>query len=316
MAGIKYFVFFDFEMLCSDKGMPYEKMEAIRLGAVKYDLETKKIDFFDQFIKPKNSDPLSEFCKTLTGIQDEQLANAHDFKSVFEDFVEWIGGVKKARYFSWSTSDLSRLKFDSIYHEIPPRTIRKIENNYIDFQATFKKRVAKRNVSVEDALSLYSLPFIGEAHNPMYDAYNTLRIYLAFLNQPIESDIIMLKQFIFNDENDLSLYNLKDINFYLAQQLVKDSSVLNEQLRDLYRLKDVKKLVKPLKRMAEKYQNIVVNRSGLFTEENIASAEIIITLYDEILFHYEEHLLYQSKIVMFHDHLLKPLNKMIEESTL
>lgn len=316
MADIKYFVFFDFEMLCSDKGMPYEKMEAIRLGAVKYDLDTKKIDYFDSFIKPENTEPLTEFCKSLTGIHDDQLANAPDFKHVFDHFIHWIGGVKKARYFSWSTSDLSRLKFDSIHHAIPPRTVRKIENNYIDFQATFKKRVAKRNVSVEDALTLYSLPFIGEAHNPMYDAYNTLRIYLAFLNQPIESDIIMLKQFILNDENDLSLYNLKDLNFFLAQQLVIDSSILSEQLRDLYRLKDIKKLVKPLKRMAEKYQNIVVNRSGLFSEQNIVSAEIIITLYDEILSHYEEHLLYQSKIVIFHDHLLKPLNQMIGESTL
>ncbi|WP_226668051.1 3'-5' exonuclease [Metabacillus litoralis] len=307
MADIKYFVFFDFEMLCSDKGMSYEMMEAIRLGAVKYDHETEKIDYFDQFIKPINTEPLSDFCKSLTGIQDEQLANANDFKAVFSDFLNWIGGMKKARYFSWSTSDLSRLRFDSISHEIPPGTIRKIENNYIDFQATFKKRVSKGNISVENALSLYHLPFIGEAHNPMYDAYNTLRIYLSFLNNPIESDFIMFKHF-FNEEIEQKLINIENININLAEHLVKDSSMLVNQLRDTYRLKDAKKLLKPIKRIVEKYENIIVNRSGMFTKENIEYAELLKTLYHEVLTQYEEHYSYNSRIIIFHDHLLSSLN--------
>ncbi|MEK1832729.1 hypothetical protein AAAC51_38820 [Priestia megaterium] len=45
MADVKQFIFFDFEMLCSNKGMPFEDMEAIRLGAVKYNIETENIEF-------------------------------------------------------------------------------------------------------------------------------------------------------------------------------------------------------------------------------------------------------------------------------
>ncbi|MDQ0804955.1 hypothetical protein [Priestia megaterium] len=38
MADVKQFIFFDFEMLCSNKGMPFEDMEAnsARRGEVQY----------------------------------------------------------------------------------------------------------------------------------------------------------------------------------------------------------------------------------------------------------------------------------------
>ena len=125
-------------------------------------------------------EPLSNFCKTLTGIKDEDLQDAASFKVVFKDFLTWVGGVKKSRFFSWSPSDLSRLKLDALKHEVSQSTINKIEKRYVDFQAIFTKRVSNSNVSVEGALKLYELDFIGEKHNPMYDAYNTLRIYLQF----------------------------------------------------------------------------------------------------------------------------------------
>jgi len=195
MADVKQFIFFDFEMLCSNKGMPFEDMEAIRLGAVKYNIETEDIEFFDRYIQPTKRVSLSRFCTELTGIKDTDLVGASNFKNVFEDFLTWIGGIKKSRFFSWSTSDLSRLKIDAEKHEISLATIKKIEQRYVDFQAIFTKRVSKNNVSVENGLALYNLQFEGEKHNPMYDAYNTLRIYLSFLNEPVQSDFIMIKQY-------------------------------------------------------------------------------------------------------------------------
>jgi inhibitor of KinA sporulation pathway (predicted exonuclease) len=304
MADIKQFIFFDFEMLCSNSGMPFENMEAIRLGAVKYDLETENITYFDRFIRPENKEPLTEFCKTLTGIEESDLIDAGDFKVVFDDFIEWIGGVKKTRYFSWSPSDLSRLKIDAAKHEIPLRTIGKIEKRYIDFQAIFKKRVSKGNVSVEDALALYGLQFIGEKHNPMYDSYNTLRIYLSFLSDIVQSDLIMLKQFIFENEVPLKV---DQINKRLSEHIRQDAKMLIGQLREVYRMRDAKKLLKPIRRIVEKYENVLINRSGLLTEENVLNAGLLVTFYHELLVSYEEHTYYSSKIIIFDDYMLNPL---------
>ncbi|GAE34738.1 3'-5' exonuclease [Halalkalibacter akibai] len=226
MAKVKQFIFFDFEMLCANKGLTFEAMEAIRLGAVKYDLETEQITSFDQFIKPISTKPLSNFCKTLTGIKDEDLQDAASFKVVFKDFLTWVGGVKKSRFFSWSPSDLSRLKLDALKHEVSQSTINKIEKRYVDFQAIFTKRVSNSNVSVEGALKLYELDFIGEKHNPMYDAYNTLRIYLQFLDQPLASDLIMLKTFIFETED----FPIEQMNKQLQRKLMKEVSSFSEKL--------------------------------------------------------------------------------------
>ena len=307
MAEVKQFIFFDFEMLCSDKGMAFEQMEAIRLGAVKYDLETESISYFDRFIQPKNRKPLSDFCKLLTQIDDSNLVDASDFKVVFDDFLVWIGGVKKSRYFSWSSSDLSRLKIDADQHSIPLRTIDKIQKRYIDFQAIFNKRVAKANVSVEDALTLYGMKFIGEKHNPTYDAYNTLRIYLSFLNERVQSELIMLKRFIFEEDVPLEA---KHINKRLSVHIKHDAELLTGQLRDVLRMRNAKKLLKPIKKIVEKYENVLLNRASLFSEENVLHARILVTFYHELQLSYNEHVSYSSKIFIFDEYMLQPLNQL------
>jgi len=215
--------------------------------------------------------------------------------------------VKKSRYFSWSPSDLSRLKIDAEKHELPFRTIDKIKKRYIDFQAIFNKRVAKGNISVEDALTLYGMEFIGEKHNPMYDAYNTLRIYLSFLNERVQSDLIMLKRFIFEEEVPLET---DQINLNLNNYIRQDAALITGQLREVSRMRNAKKLLKPVRRIVEKYENVLINRSGLFSEENVLHARILVTLYHELLLSYNEHYSYSSKIIIFDEYMLQPLHQL------
>lgn len=313
MADIKQLVFFDFEMLCSDTGMAFKKMEAIRLGAVKYVIDTGSITYFDQYIRPESSEPLTKFCKTLTGIEDDDLVRANEFKEVFANFLEWIGGIKKTRYFSWSPSDLFRLKMDGLRHDISERTIKKIEQRYVDFQKLFKDRVSKNPVSVEDALKLYDLEFIGEKHNPMFDAFNTLRIYETFINQPIQSDIIMVQQFIFGKTTPF--FDIENLNKKLQNQQREDAKHLIEQLRQIYRLRDIKKLLKPVGRTALKYENVILNRSGIFSKENICYAESFITFYEDLIQTLEEHIACSSRTVILHEHMLRPLQKLLYPAT-
>lgn len=301
MADIKQFVFFDFEMLCSNRGMPFEKMEAIRLGAVKYNIETKEMAFFDRFIKPLSNEPLSRFCKKLTGISDTDLTAANCFPIVFEEFLTWIGGVKKSRFFSWSNSDLMRLKMDATLHELPETTISKIEKRYVDFQAIFTKRVTKTNYSVENALKLYDLSFFGDAHNPMYDAFNTLRIYLEFLNAPVKSELIMLHHYVFDGRQ----YNYEQIHQEINDQFKADSAIYFSELRDMYRMKDAHKVIKRTKKLVDKYENIVVNRANLYPEKLSSKINTFIRFYHDLLLSYEEHAAYASKIMILDDYLMK-----------
>jgi inhibitor of KinA sporulation pathway (predicted exonuclease) len=302
LADMKQLVFFDFEMLCSTRGMSFENMEAIRLGAVKYNIETKETSFFDRFIKPISNEPLSEFCKKLTGISDTDLEKAGEFPAVFEEFLTWVGGVKKSRFFSWSKSDLTRLKIDSELHHLPQITITKIEKRYVDFQAIFTKRVTKTNYSVENALKLYELSFIGEAHNPMYDAFNTLRIYLEFLNEPVKSEMIMLEHFIFDEA---VFPDFDQLHLEIGRNFERDRVVYFSELRDMYKMKDAYKVIKKTKKLVEKYENIVVNRANFYPDGIVNTISTFIRFYHELLQSFEEHAAFASKIMILDDYTLK-----------
>ncbi|MRH42548.1 exonuclease [Aquibacillus halophilus] len=306
MAEMKYFIFFDFEMLCSDRGMLFEDMEAIRLGAVKYEIETERVTYFDQYIRPTKLKPLSKFCKKLTGIEDSDLVDAQTFEQVFSDFLTWVGGVKRSRFFSWSKSDLTRLKLDSEKHNISISTIDKIEKRYVDFQATLSKRVSKNNLSVENALVLYGLKFIGQQHNPMFDAYNTLRIYLNFLNEPLQSDLIMLNQFIFDEELD----NKALVNLKLRESIKRDIESFLNDLSDIYKIRQAQKMIRKTKQLLKKYENILVNRSGLFSNEIIESVRLLKEFHEELLLTYKEHFISSSKIMILDDHIVKPIKQL------
>jgi inhibitor of KinA sporulation pathway (predicted exonuclease) len=309
MAEIKYYVFFDFEMLCSDQGMPFSEMEAIRLGAVKYELETETLSYFDRYIKPTNKKPLSKFCKRLTGIKDEDLAYAESFSIIFEDFLTWVGGVKRSQFFSWSKSDISRLKIDAEAHNIALTTIKKIEQRYIDLQAIFSKRVSKSNFSVENALSLYGLQFYGEQHNPMYDALNTFRIYNSFANLRVESDLIMIKQFILGDSYR-ELDEFTDYNELVKIELKSDIEVLSNQFKEMYRLKDCDKILRKINRLVEKYENVLINRSGIFSKEVIIYVRLFVRLYHSFVEVYNEHFSHSSRVIIFDEHTMNDLKKL------
>jgi inhibitor of KinA sporulation pathway (predicted exonuclease) len=306
MAEQKQLIFFDFEMLCSKNGMLFEDMEAIRLGAVKVDVESGMVTGFDRFIRPQQNSPLSTFCKELTGISDSDLEKADDFPEVFKDFLFWVGGVKKARFFSWSSSDILRLKADALRHNLPQATIEKISKRYVDFQAVFTKRASRTAASVEKALSFYDLSFIGEPHHPMYDAYNTLRIYQSFEEQLVKTDLIMVQQFIFQEAELPPVERLSQEIKYIFQ---KDLVEFHSNLNDAFRMKDAWKLIKKTKKLVEKYENILLSRSAIFDEELISGVEELINFYKELQTAYREHCSYTSKIMILHEQMVEPLQK-------
>jgi inhibitor of KinA sporulation pathway (predicted exonuclease) len=307
MTELKQFVFFDFEMLCSDRGMPFEEMEAIRLGAVKYNINTEEIEFFDRYIRPINSTPLSPFCIRLTGIQDSDLKEADTFIEVVNEFLKWVNGIKKTRFFSWSSNDITRLKHDSIRHQLFPSIYKKIEERYVDFQAVFSKRVSKSPCSVENALRLFNLEFVGEPHNPMYDAYNTFRIFQSFSGEREQSDLIMLNHFILGNKIPLDQVV---INSLLKQMVKNDVELLSREHQEFVKLKDGFKYIKKVKNIVSKYENIVINRSGMFSHEVRQDVCLIIKWYRQLLRSYEEHYNHSSRIIIWDEHTMKDLKKL------
>jgi len=72
-------IIFDLEATCWKSGNK-DKMQAIEFGAVQLDQCTLKIvSEFQRFVRPTLEPVLSEFCKELTGIKQEDVNDAEPF---------------------------------------------------------------------------------------------------------------------------------------------------------------------------------------------------------------------------------------------
>jgi hypothetical protein len=68
-------------------------------------------------------------------------------------------------------------------------------------------------------------------------------------------------------------------------------------------------LIKKTKKLVEKYENILLSRSGVFDKELISNVEELTTFYHELQTAYKEHCSYPSKIMILHEQMVEPLQK-------
>ena len=89
--NVDYFLVIDFEATCEEKNPAGYPHEIIEFPAVLISTEPPEIvDIFHSFVRPVINPKLSEFCKALTGIEQETVDSADTFPLVLEDFREWM----------------------------------------------------------------------------------------------------------------------------------------------------------------------------------------------------------------------------------
>ena len=86
--------------------------EVIEIGAVRLHPQTFEIiDTFADFVRPERHPVLSDFCRGLTHIEQDQVASAAPFAAVWPRFAAWIGGPLEAVTFaSWGAYDFAQLR--------------------------------------------------------------------------------------------------------------------------------------------------------------------------------------------------------------
>lgn len=85
-----YAIILDFEATCDD-GPPPAPQEIIEFPSVLLSLETLEVlDEFESFVRPEHHPLLTEFCKSLTSIQQADVNAAESFPTVFENYQDWL----------------------------------------------------------------------------------------------------------------------------------------------------------------------------------------------------------------------------------
>jgi 3'-5' exoribonuclease 1 len=173
---MRNYIVFDLEATCDDKKEITN--EVIEIGAVKINEQGQIVDSFQRFVKPVLHPVLTDFCKNLTKIRQEDVDTAQGFKEVIADFQKWIG--EDYILCSWGFYDKKQLKQDCLLHQIPSEWVEKHISLKHQYQ-TLKN--LKRAVGTRKALALEGLEFEGTPHRGINDAKNIAKIFIKYLTQ-------------------------------------------------------------------------------------------------------------------------------------
>lgn len=184
----KIYIVLDLEATCFDrndnntpKGF---QNEIIEIGAVKCNELGEVLDTFCIFIKPTLFPILSEFCKQLTSIKQEQVDNALDFKWCINEFWNWcFKEIKKDVIFvSWGHYDKKQFLLDCKLHNVDQTWIN--DNNHISLKHKHAEwNNLKKGLGLGSACRFENINFEGTAHRGIDDAKNVAKIFKKYIHK-------------------------------------------------------------------------------------------------------------------------------------
>ena len=174
----KYICVIDLELTCwDDKEHTHQDMEIIEIGIAYCNLQYKILDEIEIFVKPWHNPILSDYCKELTHIKQEDVDNSKNLCVSVSQLMEKLPDPKEFIFASWGNDpiwlqkELEKKCYKNCnngkwhgYTEFDPRFINiklcdKIKNN--------KKRGLKKT------LRSYGIEQIQPAHRALPDALST-----------------------------------------------------------------------------------------------------------------------------------------------
>ena len=167
------------------EGWVHPVMETIEIGAVMVRSDTLvSVAEFDSFIRPVQNPTLSDFCKLLTNIKQEDVDRAKTYPEVVSDFRQWMLGDREwlrtgqettalDLFASWGRFDFNQLKQDSAYHQCPfPFD----NDEHLNVKNHVAEKMGWKPQGLGKALRRLNMDFKGTPHRGIDDARNIARI--------------------------------------------------------------------------------------------------------------------------------------------
>lgn len=176
------YVVLDFEATCWKDN---DDHEIIEWPMLLLDFKYKNIrEEFFTFVKPKNNPVLSDFCKELTGITQEQVDGGISFEAALSQALKWLEETKKKYYYVRTTFlicgnwDLEKmLPMEMKNHNIEASKEMEVFTKWINIKDLFKKRFPDaQKPSMPDMLAKLELPLVGRHHRGIDDCRNLAQI--------------------------------------------------------------------------------------------------------------------------------------------
>ena len=175
------FIVYDIEATCWAGRPPGMVQETIEIGACAVDNYGTVTGSFSKLIKPVIHPKMSHFCQNLTGIEQDSLNRAKNFKRVITEFKEWIG-VDFDEYLlaSWGDFDQVQLMADCKLHKLDDYWL----EEYIDLREQYQQiRKLPKKRGLKSAVKYEGFTWEGTQHEALVDAENTTKIFQALIDE-------------------------------------------------------------------------------------------------------------------------------------
>jgi inhibitor of KinA sporulation pathway (predicted exonuclease) len=162
----------DLEATCaeSDQSPSSSEMEIIEIGAVRLDANLEPSDdTFEAFVRPVNFPKLTDFCKSLTHIEQTQVDEANTLSDVVVEFSHWLG--ESPVLLGWGMWD-----HEQLIREVPSSLFDFRAVEYINLKREFYRLRKMREGSLKAAIDRAGLSFIGTPHRALSDAITTAQL--------------------------------------------------------------------------------------------------------------------------------------------
>lgn len=171
-AGRGTIIVVDLEATCWRERTDPARMEIIEIGAVRLGKNLSPKGEFSSFVRPIHEPRLSDFCRELTSIRQEDVDQAGDFREVFGRFLNWIG-TGRITIASWSRYDLRQFLTDCARHGVvPPHSLKR----HIDLQGLFAGQHGTDPPPMIAALGMANIELTGTHHRGIDDARNIAKL--------------------------------------------------------------------------------------------------------------------------------------------
>ena len=165
--------------------MEHPIQEIIEIGAVKLNEQLEIIDTFNTFVKPRYC-PITAKCTSLTGITQQDVEQACQFRRIINEFAEWINDKQQNfQIYSWSDSDRNQIIMEAKTKQMQPRILEYLsDKHFINLQKQFSFLCGRDNsnpISLKKAMQMLNIDF-EQKHRALDDALATASILTNIIN--------------------------------------------------------------------------------------------------------------------------------------
>lgn len=175
-----YLIVLDFEATCWDNSSEHEIIE---FPSVVIDIKNRTIldDRIEQFVKPSGTPKLSQFCKNLTSITQEQVNGGMTLSQALKNHAQFVAKYPNSLLVTAGDWDLkTMLPMDCKYNNLSiPTYYKRWANVKHPYKHLYK---STKKTSMVSMLNDLNIPLEGTHHRGIDDCYNIAKICVRMLN--------------------------------------------------------------------------------------------------------------------------------------